>query len=526
MRTFFTILAAAVLGAAATAWADPDPSQSTGPDHIVLVGVHQGVPDPIGRFDVVVRDAVGTPMPSQPVTIDFSACGDLVASASQPFPGQTVDCDGKTVTATSDANGVARFLVAGSVLHRGPASLANTVRILAGASNVFIKNIQTVACFDLDGVNGIDANDLALYACDLCQGLCCITGCPLPQRTDYNQDGVNTVADETVLENHYWAETSSETAPRCDGQSPMKPTVVATEGGLDLRWTECVDGGGSSLATFACNTNSGSRSLVFSFVAPPGVDDVTAYEAEAMVASAAPSTPLPDWWRWDACRIASAFPVAAGRGSCPDPTDGSGAVAMRMDYPWVGPFAARLRFVSAATMGALTPGQEYALFRLNIDSQKTTGTGACAGCDEPVQIVFQSLKLIRGGGCGDPALTTSVAAPPDVLIESESTSRRAYWQQVIANVERPARHSSLAVSRAPSSPGELVVDFTLPSAAPAALDVYDLGGRHLATRALVGFGAGVHRLSLGGASPLWTGMYFVRLQQGAAIATLETSIMR
>jgi hypothetical protein len=65
----------------------------------------------------------------------------------------------------------------------------------------------------------------------------------------------------------------------------------------------------------------------------------------------------------------------------------------------------------------------------------------------------------------------------------------------------------------PSRDGSLTVTFTLPSAAPAVLDVVDLGGRRLASRAVGGPGPGRHQLSLAEFADLPSGIYVVRLRQ-------------
>ena len=52
----------------------PQPSLSTVPCSIVLVGHHAGVADPYGEFIVVVRNSSLSPIPGATVTVDFSPC--------------------------------------------------------------------------------------------------------------------------------------------------------------------------------------------------------------------------------------------------------------------------------------------------------------------------------------------------------------------------------------------------------------------------------------------------------------------
>jgi len=70
-------------------------------------------------------------------------------------------------------------------------------------------------------------------------------------------------------------------------------------------------------------------------------------------------------------------------------------------------------------LAALDPGQEYFMANLNVRYIKTVGTGACAGCDIPVCIVFSKLKVM-----------TQVAANDRVFIlgANNIASQFATWQ--------------------------------------------------------------------------------------------------
>src|SRR5262249_23618983 len=60
----------------------------------------------------------------------------------------------------------------------------------------------------------------------------------------------------------------------------------------------------------------------------------------------------------------------------------------------------------------------------------------------------------------------------------------------------------------------LTVEFAIPSAAPARLELFDISGRALVSREVGSFGAGRHSLSLNTGHTLPPGLYFVRLSQG------------
>lgn len=61
------------------------------------------------------------------------------------------------------------------------------------------------------------------------------------------------------------------------------------------------------------------------------------------------------------------------------------------------------------------------------------------------------------------------------------------------------------------SPARLEVLFTLPDGAPARLELLDVAGRRMATRAVGGLGAGDHRLDLG--ASLHPGLYWIVLRR-------------
>jgi len=69
----------------------------------------------------------------------------------------------------------------------------------------------------------------------------------------------------------------------------------------------------------------------------------------------------------------------------------------------------------------------------------------------------------------------------------------------------------------------LTVTFTLPSAAPARLEAFDLAGRRVADRDVSG--AGLHSVELAPAGTLRGGVYFLRLTQGGARATARAVVL-
>jgi len=77
----------------------PDPSHSSCPPTVFLT------PGATCCFDVVVRDAIGQPVPGSIVHVDFGAC-PVIFCPAQP-PGVTIVGNGANVTA--NAAGIAHF---------------------------------------------------------------------------------------------------------------------------------------------------------------------------------------------------------------------------------------------------------------------------------------------------------------------------------------------------------------------------------------------------------------------------------
>jgi hypothetical protein len=81
-------------------------------------------------------------------------------------------------------------------------------------------------------------------------------------------------------------------------------------------------------------------------------------------------------------------------------------------------------------------------------------------------------------------------------------------------VEVPALELALEGLRPNPAVGELVASFTLPSGAPARLQVLDVTGRVWLARDVGSLGAGNHLVRLNGEATVPAGMYWLRLTQG------------
>jgi hypothetical protein len=375
-----------------------------------------------------------------------------------------------------------------------------------------------VAAFDQDGKNGLDQADVSLFLNDYQLGL------GYRQRSDFDGNGVLTAIDLNLLLAATCGRRSDQSAPRCDGVPANNVVQRADDGDLYLAWDDCRGGGGSATKSFACNTNTGSRTVVASFRAPAGVNSLHGFDAELEVVGDI-GVALPDWWRFDppaGCRR-SGFSVSGdfsgGPFGCPEFTSG-GTGCVTVVYPTAGGVIdqQRIRLRWSVPSVALTAGQEYSLLRFTINNSKTAGTGSCAGCAEPVALVLQSLRLRQSAG-------------PDLAINitSGSASAVAYWQGVpsgfsITGVEEGAASTEWLAAPSPNpASGSITARFGLARESRVSLAIYDLAGRRV--RVLEGgtLPAGEHAVTWDGrgdrGEALAGGLFFMRLQCGDRMLT-------
>ena len=198
---------------------------------------------------------------------------------------------------------------------------------------------------------------------------------------------------------------------------------MALAGSVNFAWTGCPADGGSSSRTFACNTNTGSHVAIGSFTVNNVLADFVGVEVVVDLQST--SGTLPAWWTFfnpppvANCRgsaLAATFDFSVLAGGCADPfgQPGQGGLAA---YCVVGancvdaPADANRARIKAAGAVAdpvqINPGIEYYGVRLAITNAKTVGTGACAGCNEGVCLVLNSIKA--AGLSGTVEMNTSDA---------------------------------------------------------------------------------------------------------------------
>jgi hypothetical protein len=61
--------------------------------------------------------------------------------------------------------------------------------------------------------------------------------------------------------------------------------------------------------------------------------------------------------------------------------------------------------VPPTAFAALVSGQEYFAFMVRIQHTKTVGTGQCAGCCTPVNLVFNAIKVVTPVAADDRTIT-------------------------------------------------------------------------------------------------------------------------
>lgn len=176
--------------------------------------------------------------------------------------------------------------------------------------------------------------------------------------------------------------------------------AALTPPGVNIRWDVCYDDSGPVNKLFACDTNTGSASLVLSLVMDDVMDSVSGMELGVEFWSA--SANLPDWWQFKnigTCRQSSlSFSTAPPASvNCSDWANGNasgGLGAYTVDA--LSPNKATIvaaEAVPPTALASLEPGTEYFLCRLVINHLKTVGTPSCAGCDVPVCVVFSFVNV-------------------------------------------------------------------------------------------------------------------------------------
>ncbi|MEY4374874.1 MAG: hypothetical protein RL760_1041 [Candidatus Eisenbacteria bacterium] len=192
--------------------------------------------------------------------------------------------------------------------------------------------------------------------------------------------------------------------------------------GMALRWDRCAGDAGVVNKNFACDVNTGSETLVGSFMLSRPSPSTSGLEIVLTLASASPT--MPAWWAFrnaGTCRTSAltmGFNAPTGSVNCVDwdPTNSMAGGIGAYQFPSaVGPNTSRIVAVVAVPQSALADlvtDQEYFAFRFGINHTKTVGTGACGGCEVPVCLLLQKIDVITP--TSHQALSTWWMSPDDL----------------------------------------------------------------------------------------------------------------
>jgi len=193
--------------------------------------------------------------------------------------------------------------------------------------------------------------------------------------------------------------------------------TMASAGGVNLRWNNCLGDGGVQNRDFACNTNSAvgvnNNVLIGSFSIDADLALVNGNELVLDISTASPV--LPEWWQFfnaGVCRATSLALTAHGTGlNCPDMFEGQASMNIfAYEVGLRGPNTARVKCVDAVAQSAIVTlfgAQEYGIARWAISNQKTVGSPTCAGCAVPACISFNNALITTNGDLNN----TTVNAP-------------------------------------------------------------------------------------------------------------------
>jgi len=205
VRPRLLLVAVAAIATPAFAATDklPSPANCSVPRMLRLVGRDAvGTADPIGEFDLVIRDLANNPKSGAQVVLDFSATPDAEICTDQSPTGGT-NCAARVVVqnGVTASDGIARFRVVGWCNHLQTPTVGATLKVFA--DGVILATIP-VAAFDQDG-DGVRAPDLSHWLDDFFHA-------PTAARSDLDGDGTVTATDLSLWLQAFFAAGSIQGA--------------------------------------------------------------------------------------------------------------------------------------------------------------------------------------------------------------------------------------------------------------------------------------------------------------------------
>lgn len=184
---------------------------------------------------------------------------------------------------------------------------------------------------------------------------------------------------------------------------------------VNISWDDC-GAFGTLDKTFACNANTGAPFTMVGTFISPAAPQFVALEFYIDMIEAVPTQSA--WWQLDnvnipgACRGTAGYAMnadfLAGPFNCLDFWGGqaSGGGGVLVNGFGRGPNTNRIKGVFAIPAEQpMTAGDEIYAFKLSILRAKTTGTGSCEGCVNPVCLVLNRITVNQPAGVGDFNLT-------------------------------------------------------------------------------------------------------------------------
>jgi hypothetical protein len=224
---------------------------------------------------------------------------------------------------------------------------------------------------------------------------------------------------------------------------------IASAAGNQLAWTSC---DGPDTKTFTCTTNTGLHNVMASVAIP--VDMLNWVGSEVFIELQADGATLPLWWQMrnaGTCRAGTTVLSASAAGfgaGCADAYGGAGSGGIGAYTIGYGG-ANRARIIAGAAVPddpstaddniLLTAEELYASINVQFNSVKSTGLGACAGCQTGVCLVLVQTNLRQPAGApgGDQTVNHSGARnwvkwqnPIQSTCDGATPAKRSTWSSV------------------------------------------------------------------------------------------------
>ena len=200
--------------------------------------------------------------------------------------------------------------------------------------------------------------------------------------------------------------------------------------GLNLAWDHCNGDGGVANKVFACDRNDGFETLNASFVLAAPI--VLSRQELLFDFQTRTGVPMPVWWdvqtgascRLNQIQVDSHPPADLSVCQSVVVSSDPGIIEIRYNFRLPTPDRTQYAVTLSGTGATLAAGVEYFSCRLVVSHQKSTGSGSCAGCSEPLAITFSG-AAIRGGTTQ--TLTTPAAGNVVTWQSLATPTRRSSW---------------------------------------------------------------------------------------------------